>query len=72
MLRLKQRLVKWYEGKYVPPHNPPGCLVELIGHMQRPWLALAIDSTLKFLRAHWQWAIGTALAVAALVIEAQK
>lgn len=70
-MRLIDRLKKWYEGEYVPP--PPndsssGNFIIHLGHYERPWLARVIDATGQFLKAHWQWTIGTVLAIVAIIV----
>ena len=63
--------MKWHQGVYVPPPpNDPNSSIIFIspGHYDRPLLARFIDIAYRFWLAHWQWVIGTGIAIVALVL----
>ena len=58
---------KWYRGIYVPWKNDPESNVIMFGgDCHRPLLARGLTVIFRFWLAHWQWIIGTAIAVAAI------
>jgi hypothetical protein len=65
------RLKTWYRGVYVPPpENKPGSGVVFIGlgfYVQPP-LARLIKRAIEFWLKHWQWIIGTVLAVIGILV----
>jgi len=64
------RIKTWWRGRYIPPyHDPTGALVVISpGHYERPIIARICIAVGKFWLAHWQWTIGTIIAVIALVV----
>ena len=63
-----QRLASWYEGRWVAYENPPGSVVVILGgNYERHWTSKVAHVLVDFYLAHWQWIIGTALAIAGLV-----
>jgi hypothetical protein len=72
-MSLKERLQEWYRGKYVPPPpNDPGSPLWRIspGHYEQPSLARLLRVIAQFWLAHWQWIIGTAIAIIAIMVAA--
>ena len=65
-----ERLRIWYRGRYVPP--PPIDHESIVifgnGHYEQPPLAKMLGVLGRFYIAHWQWVIGTVLAVIAIVV----
>jgi hypothetical protein len=65
------KIRKWYQGEVIPYENEPGSHVVIIGwDEKRHWTAEVAHTLVKFWFAHWQWTIGTALAVVGLLIAA--
>lgn len=68
MKRLLDRIRAWYEGKYVPHNNDPGSGIFFVGGWyDRSPSARAVRVIFEFWRQHWQWCIGTLIALAGLV-----
>jgi hypothetical protein len=50
---LKQRLARWWEGRYIPPpKNDGGIVFVSIGWYERPALRRAFDFSVDWLRKH--------------------
>lgn len=70
-MNLVEWLREWYRGKYVPPRpNDPNSSIVMIspGHYEQPVLAKCIGALGRFWLAHWQWIIGTFLAITGLFL----
>jgi hypothetical protein len=70
-VRLVEKIKTWYRGRYVPPPpNDPGSPIVFIspGHYEQPMVAKILGVVATFWLKHWQWIIGTVLAVAAIVV----
>jgi hypothetical protein len=69
-MNLKEKIEDWYRGKYIPPppDDPNSPIFFGIGSYQQPLLARIIGAVARFWVEHWQWIIGTILAVVALVV----
>ena len=69
-MAITEKIKSWYRGRYVPP--PPtdssSSLFFLSGHYEQPMLAKLLGSIGRFYLAHWQWVIGTALAIVGIVV----
>ena len=68
---LAERIRDWYRGTYVPPppNDPDSPIVIIsIGHYEQPLLAKLLGISGRFWLDHWQWIIGTALAVLAILV----
>jgi hypothetical protein len=66
MLRkLIEDIGRWYRGLYVPP--PTGVLTH-IDRFEQPPIANVLRSLGHFCLQHWQWILGTALAVLAIIV----
>ncbi|WP_273151332.1 hypothetical protein [Methylophaga thiooxydans] len=66
------KIKEWYRGEYIPPpENDPNSGVVFVssGYYKKPLLAKAIEVASKFFMAHWQWIIGTTIAVVALYLQ---
>lgn len=64
---VKEKLAGWYEGKYVPYENDARSSIFIVGGCyERHWTALAARKLVGFWFAHWQWTIGTVLALVGL------
>jgi hypothetical protein len=66
-----EKLKKWYRGTLIPPRqNDPGSPVVFLelDHYKQPPLAAFLGMLLKFIRGHWQWIIGTVLAIIAILV----
>jgi hypothetical protein len=70
-MTLLDKIKNWYRGKYIPPpENDPnsGVVFLLLGHYEQPPLAKALKWIGNFWLSHWQWIIGTTLAVIGIFI----
>lgn len=70
-MNLAERLREWYRGRYVPPRpNDPNSpiIVISLGHYEQPVLAKCLGALGRFWLAHWQWIIGTSLAIIGLFL----
>lgn len=69
MARLAQRLKHWWRGEYIKPS-----LGEIFGEeepkepFRRPYFVRCLYTMGRFWLAHWQWIIGTALAIIAIIV----
>ncbi len=66
---IKDEILKWWEGKYIPPEpNDPDCPIVFIsvGYYERHWSAKFVSTLIGFYRKHWQWIWSTIIAVASL------
>jgi hypothetical protein len=71
-MEFKKKFSDWYRGKYIPPpKNKPNSLIVRIspGHYEKPLLANLLGILFKFLIDHWEWIIGTMIAVIALILQ---
>ena len=69
--RLMERLREWYRGRYIPPppNNPSSPFVVISpGHYEKPLLATCLRAIARFWLGHWQWIIGTAVAVVGIIV----
>jgi hypothetical protein len=62
---IRQRIRRWYDGK--PIENDPNSMLVFIG-MDRPPLAVKFDETVKWAKTHWQFLVGTAIAIIGLFL----
>lgn len=70
---LIEKLKNWYRGRYIPPApDDPNSQVFFLdlGHYERPALAKLLSAIGRFYLAHWQWVIGTVLAIVAIIVAA--
>lgn len=68
-MSLRERIDKWYQGEFIPHEGDPYDSVIIIGgKYQRHWTANAARVLVRFWLNHWQWAIGTMLAICGLAI----
>jgi hypothetical protein len=70
-----KHIAEWYRGPYVPPPpNDPNSPVALflMGRHEPHWTARYAQVLVAFWLAHWQWVIGTSIAVAGLLIAYTK
>ena len=70
-MRIWKRFQDWYRGTYVPPpkHDPDSPLVRISpGRYEQPPTAKLLRVLGRFWSAHWQWIIGTALAIIAILV----
>ncbi|MBZ9820297.1 hypothetical protein [Mesorhizobium sp. CA4] len=68
-MAFKQRISGWYQGKYVPPQNDHSSgIIILMGSYERHWTARLAQVLADFWLAHWQWTIGTTLAIIAIYV----
>jgi hypothetical protein len=60
----------WYRGPYVPPPNthPDSGLVFITGSYNPHWTAKAAQAAVAFWLAHWQWVVGTTIALIGLAL----
>jgi hypothetical protein len=62
-------LKAWWEGVYEPYENEPGSGVFFVGGWQkRHWTSNVAHAVFDFLKAEWKWAIGSAIAIAGLIM----
>jgi hypothetical protein len=67
--RLREWIKNWWEGEYIPPHNPPGAdIFRVAGHFKRHWTARAISTLVAFCLREWKWLFWFAAAVAGLAL----
>jgi hypothetical protein len=68
-MRLREKLWNWYKGEFVPYENDPSSALVFFGDTyNRRWSATALQVLVKFWENHWQWIIGTGIAVCGLAI----
>ncbi|WP_126539282.1 hypothetical protein [Oharaeibacter diazotrophicus] len=61
-------IAKWYQGEWKPYFNPRDSNVFVFGgDHERHWTAKAARVVVTFWLNQWQWIIGTAIAIAALI-----
>ena len=61
-----KRLKAWWEGRYIPPDNPPGSdLVMLLGRYQRHWTSRFAHVLVAFYLREWKWIWGFLAALVA-------
>lgn len=68
---LVEWLREWYRGRYVPPRlNDPNSSIVVLspGRYEQPVLAKCLGALARFWLAHWQWIIGTFLAIIGLFL----
>lgn len=66
-----EQIREWYRGKYIQPRpNDPNSPIVVIspGHYEQPLLAKCFGALGRFWLAHWQWIIGTSLAIIGLLL----
>lgn len=70
-MSLIQKIKDWYRGKYVPPpENDPnsGVVFISLGYYEQPLLAKIIGGLCRFYLKHWQWVIGTIIAIIGIIV----
>jgi hypothetical protein len=71
-MKIKEKIKNWYRGKYSPatleklfnPEKP----IPSEGHYEPPLFARTINGIGKFWDKHWQWIIGTVIALIGLYL----
>ena len=60
----------WYRGKYIPPTIAElfNQIIPKEGHYEPPLFAKIINGTGRFWIKHWQWIIGTIIALIGLYL----
>ena len=69
------KIKDWYRGVYVPPpKNDPDSSIVIIspGHYEQSPLAKVLGAIGRAWLAHWQWTIGTVLAIVAIIVSLWK
>jgi hypothetical protein len=69
---MRKRIEEWYRGPWVTPPDDPSSPLVFMGHHEPHWTARAAHALVGFWLAHWQWVIGTAIAVTGLFIALKK
>ena len=65
--KLTRGVAAWYRGRVVvSEHAAPGTLHSW--RYERHWTADVVHAVARFWLRHWQWTIGTAVAVAGLYV----
>jgi hypothetical protein len=55
-LKLREQLKRWWEGRYIPPDNPPESMVVFTrGRYERHWSSQAAHIICDFYFQHWKW-----------------
>jgi hypothetical protein len=70
-MKLIDKIKDWYRGEYVPPpeDDPDSSIVIVsLGYYEQPPLAKFLAMIGRFWLSHWQWIIGTVLAVVAIIV----
>jgi hypothetical protein len=68
-MSMRDVIENWYEGEFVPYENDSNDAVVFIGGTyKRHWTAKVVRTLMRFWLNHWQWTIGTALAICGLAI----
>jgi hypothetical protein len=68
-MSLRKKIEKWYEGEFIPyRNNPYDSVVIMGGRYKRHWTASVARLAVQFWVNHWQWTIGTVLAICGLGI----
>lgn len=65
-MSVAEKIKSWYRGTYIPPpENDPHSSVVLLslGRYEQPLLAKILGALGRFWLAHWQWIIGTTIAI---------
>jgi hypothetical protein len=58
MIRLREQIRNWYQGKYVPHTNDPNSsLVFTGGNYEKSLSAKTVTVLVKFWLQYWQWII---------------
>lgn len=69
MATIREKLQVWWNGRFIPYENNPSSGVFFIGgDYEWHWTARAARAVAFFLQREWKWMIGTALAVAGLLV----
>ena len=67
------KIRKWYNGEFIAYENNPNSLVFFVGgYQKRHWASRAAHVVVDFWMKHWQWSIGTSLAVCGLLIAVNR
>ncbi len=69
LIKIWGKIKEWYKGKYIPPKLTQYSSITVLdtGGYKRPFIAKYLIVLKKFWIRHWQWIIGTILAVLALI-----
>lgn len=68
-MTFRDGLRDWYDGKFMPyENNPDDPVVFIGGAYERHWTANVTRALTKFWLNHWQWTIGTFLAICGMAI----
>ncbi len=55
-MSLKDKILNWYEGEFVPYENDPGSGIVIFGgQYERHWTANTVRSLIAFYLMHWKW-----------------
>lgn len=68
---MREKIRRWWQGKWVPYENDPDSGVVIFGgNERRHWTASALRMIWEFYREHWKWVWGTTLAIVAIIVSA--
>ena len=66
---MRERIRKWWEGKFMPYDDDPDSGVVIIGGFtHRHWTSRAAHVVVGFLGREWKWVIGTLIALVGLTM----
>ena len=71
-MQIVEKIKVWYRGKYVPPppNDPNSSIIFIsLGHYEQPLLAKILGVLGRFWLTHWQWVIGTTIALVAIFLK---
>ena len=64
---LRTKIRQWYRGKFIPENNLNSDVIIVVdGFHKRHWTAHFARTLVTFWLKHWQWIIGTAIAITGL------
>jgi len=67
---MRQIIKRWYDGKYIPPDNPPdSSVIFLMGHCDRHWSSRLAHTLVEFYFEHWKWLLSFLVALSALLLK---
>lgn len=66
---IRDRIKRWYEGKYIPWENEPDSPIVVIGgDTKYHWTAIVARVVVGFWLRHWKWCLGFSVSVAIAVL----
>jgi hypothetical protein len=64
---MREKIKRWYDGKFVPYENDPNSRVFVGGGIERHWTTNLARWAVSFYMREWKWTLGALAAVVSVI-----